>query len=393
MSTRVLCTNILLIGVALSFFSSNGTAASPTPKPPTVDVRSYVLMDYHSGQVLAEVNADERADPASLTKLMTAYVVFQELHTGKIQLSDNISVSEKAWRTSGSRTFIKVGTAVAAEALLKGMIIQSGNDASVALAEYVAGTEEAFADLMNRTGQRLGMSGTHFVNSTGLPHPEHYTTARDVALLLRAIIRDFPAYYAWYSEREFTYNGITQYNRNRLLGRDPSVDGGKTGYTESAGYCLATSAQRDGMRLISVVLGAKREKVRVDASQALLNYGFRFFTTQKLHEGNTALAEVRIWKGAATTLPLGLSQDLYATIPRGQEQHLSTAMNIQPYIQAPATQGASYGTVNVMLAEASIGEYPLIALAEVPAGGWWRRAVDQVILFIYSLFTWFSKTA
>lgn len=386
MMRRLLFSILLFTFITASLFWSHASGAPPTPKPPPLDVRSYILLDYHSGHVLAEANADERAAPASLTKLMTAYVVFQELRAGQIKLTDLAPVSEKAWRTTGSRTFIEVGTSVAVEELLKGMIIQSGNDASVALAEHIAGAEEGFADLMNRTGQRLGLNGTHFVNSTGLTHPDHYTTARDVAFLLRAIIRDFPEYYAWYSEREFTYNGITQHNRNRLLGRNPSVDGGKTGYTEAAGYCLATSAQRDGMRLISVVLGAKGEKAREDASQALLIYGFRFFESHKLYDGGTALTEVRIWKGASTKLPLGLEQDLYVTTLRGQRKDFQTALHIQPQILAPAAKDTPYGVMSVSLADTVIAERPLIALTEVPLGGWWRRLIDQIILFIYGLF-------
>jgi D-alanyl-D-alanine carboxypeptidase (penicillin-binding protein 5/6) len=317
---------------------------------------------------------------------MTAYVVFQELRDGKIQLSDQVLVSETAWRTSGSRTFIEVGSHVAVEDLLRGMIIQSGNDASVALAEYVAGTEEGFAELMNRTGQKLGLTNSHFVNSTGLPRPEHYTTARDVAALTRALIRDFPEYYSWYSEREFTYNGISQRNRNRLLARDPSVDGGKTGHTEAAGYCLVTSAQRDQMRLIAVVMGAEREQERISANQALLNFGFRFFRTRKLYEGNIPLTEVRIWKGASKILPLGVGQDLYVTVPRGQEENLETSLHLPPTIEAPAAKGEPYGMVSVVSTGNAIAEHPLIALQDVPKGGLWRRLIDYLILLVRSFF-------
>jgi len=380
-----------LVGVMVLLLCSATPATSPAPKPvkppqpPPVKVRNYILLDYHGGAVLAESQSEERAEPASLTKLMTAYVVFQELGAGRIQVTDQAVVSETAWRMTGSRTFLQLGAQVTIEDLLKGMIIQSGNDASVALAEHVAGSEEAFAELMNRAAQKLGMSGSHFVNSSGLPDPNHYTTAKDVALLMRAIIHDFPQYYTWYSQREFTYNGITQPNRNRLLDKDPSVDGGKTGHTDSAGYCLVTSAQREGMRLISVVLGAEREPIRVQATQALLNFGFRAFETHKLYEGNTALTEVRIWKGAQTQLPLGLNEPLYAMIPRGQRDNLQTAIQVQPYIEAPVAKGASYGTVKVVLAEKLLLEQPLVALQEIPRGGLWRRMMDWLSLSFRAL--------
>ncbi|HHO67602.1 MAG TPA: D-alanyl-D-alanine carboxypeptidase, partial [Gammaproteobacteria bacterium] len=264
-------------------------AAMPVPQAPAVKARAYLVEDFHSGQTIAAKNPDQRIEPASITKLMSAYVVFQEIRNGTLSLEDKVQISEKAWRTPGSRMFVEVGTQVSVADLMKGMIIQSGNDATVALAEKVAGTEASFASLMNHHAKRLGMDGSHFVNSTGLPDPQHYTTARDIARVARALIAEFPEYYQWYSERQFTYNGITQYNRNKLLWRDESVDGIKTGHTDSAGYCLVTSAKRDGMRLISVVLGTKSEEARADASQALLNYGFRFFETHKLYDANSKL--------------------------------------------------------------------------------------------------------
>ena len=264
-------------------------AATPVPKAPAVGAKGYLLEDFHSGQSIAEKNADQPMEPASITKLMTAYVVFTEIRNGSLGLSDKVRISEKAWRTEGSRMFVEVNTQVSVAELLKGMIIQSGNDATVALAEQIAGTEDSFAALMNHHAKELGMTKSNFVNSTGLPHKDHYTTARDIARISRAMIEEFPEYYQWYSEREFTYNEITQYNRNKLLWRDESVDGLKTGHTESAGYCLVTSAERDGMRLISVVLGTKSEEARADATQSLLNYGFRFFETHKLYDADNKL--------------------------------------------------------------------------------------------------------
>ena len=270
----------------------------PIPAPPQIGASSYMLMDFSSGRIIAESHADERVEPASLTKLMTAYTVFHALRQNQITLEDEVHVSEKAWRTEGSRMFIEVDTTVSVEDLLRGMIIQSGNDASVALAEHVAGTEDAFVGLMNQHAESLGMTGTSFMNTTGLPAEGHYVTARDIAMLSHAIVGEFPEYYGWYSEREFTYNGIRQHNRNSLLWRDESVDGLKTGHTDSAGYCLVTSAERSGMRLISVVTGTASTQAREDGSQALLNYGFRFYETHKLYSGGEEVTTARVWKGS-----------------------------------------------------------------------------------------------
>ncbi len=280
--------------IPLPFFTAS---AAIVPDAPSVGARAYILQDFDSGRVLAEVNADERMEPASLTKIMTAYVVFEELEQGKIAMEDQVLVSEKAWRMGGSKMFIEVDTKVSVEDLLKGLIIQSGNDASVALAEFIAGDEDAFADLMNQYAVRLGMTGTHFINASGLPHPEHYTTARDTATLAAAMIRDFPELYKIHAVKEYEYNGIVQHNRNKLLWRDESVDGLKTGHTESAGYCLVASAERDGMRLISVVMGSESERSRARESIALLSYGFRFFETHRLYGALEPLTEIRIWKG------------------------------------------------------------------------------------------------
>ncbi len=351
----------------------------PVPAAPSVGARSYVLMDYDSGQVLGESNADERMEPASITKLMTAYAVFRELRSGKIKMEDKVTISEHAWRTQGSRMFVEVNTQVPVQQLLLGMIVESGNDASVALAEQIAGSEEAFASLMNHYAKSLGLNNSHFVNATGLPDANHYASARDIATLTRAIIREFPEYYTMYSRREFTYNDITQHNRNLLLWRDKSVDGVKTGHTDSAGYCLVTSAQREGMRLITVVLGTKSEKSRADESLALLNYGFRFFETHKLYGAGETLNDARIWQGEQSTVPLGLAQDLYVTVPRGQYRQLSAEVVLDPSIKAPATKGRPYGTVRVSLSDKPLTERPLVALREVAEGGLWRRTVDAVL--------------
>lgn len=355
-------------------------AAIPVPAPPQLPAESYLLMDFHSGRTLVQHNSDQRVEPASITKLMTSYVVLKALEAGSIALDNKVLVSEKAWRTPGSRMFIEVGNRVSVENLMKGMIIQSGNDASVALAEHVAGSEGAFAELMNQYAARLGMENTHFVNATGLPAPEHYTTARDIARLARALIREFPDYYAWYSVQEFTWNGIRQSNRNALLYRDPSVDGIKTGHTDSAGYCLVTSALRDGMRLISVVMGTRSESARTDASQALLNWGFRFFETHRLYAAGEALTEARVWKGAAELVPVGLREDLYVTIPRGSYARLKPYMEVATQIIAPVGRQQPLGSVKVALGEDVVAERRLHALEAVPEGGLWRRAVDSILL-------------
>jgi D-alanyl-D-alanine carboxypeptidase (penicillin-binding protein 5/6) len=307
--------------------------------------------------------------------------VFRELANGNIALGDMVSISEKAWRTPGSRMFVEVGKQVSVENLLRGMIIQSGNDATVALAEFIAGSEETFAALMNRHAEELGLTSSHFMNSTGLPDQDHYMSARDIARLAAVLIREFPDYYAWYSEKEFTWNDITQYNRNKLLWRDDSVDGVKTGHTDSAGYCLVTSAEKEGMRLITVVLGTKSENARAEASQALLNYGFRFFETHKLYDTGTALTNARVWKGDSENVQLGLDRPLYATIPRGQYNSLDASMTVDNRITAPVTAGQSLGMVLVRLGEEVIAEQPLVALQGVSEGSFWQRIVDEAMLY------------
>lgn len=355
-------------------------AAGIIPSPPRLAAGGYLLMDFDSGQIITESNASEQLEPASLTKLMTAYTVFRELKAGNIQLSDQVRISEKAWRMGGSRMFIEVDTQVSVEELLKGMIIQSGNDASVALAEFVAGSEETFVALMNEHASRLGLSGTRFRNSTGMPEAEHLTTPHDMALLARALIAEFPEYYGWYSEKKYTYNKITQSNRNLLLFRDESVDGLKTGHTEAAGYCLVSSAKREGMRLISVVMGTKSEKARAQESQKLLNYGFRFYETHQLYAASEPLKQMRIWKGSSETLPLGLAEELYVTVPRGQYNDLKASMSVDQNIVAPVSQGQAFGTVNINLGEETLIQRPLVALEDVGEGSLWHNALDHVMM-------------
>jgi D-alanyl-D-alanine carboxypeptidase (penicillin-binding protein 5/6) len=354
----------------------------PMPAPPTLSASGYLLSDYHSGRMLAAQNEDERLEPASLTKIMTAYVVFNELKQGNLKLDDEVLVSEKAWRTPGSRMFIEVGKRVKVEDLLRGMIIQSGNDACVALAEHIAGSESTFAEVMNNHARRLGMSNTHFTNSTGLPDEDHYTTPADIAKVSAATIRDFPGYYAWYKEKEFFFNDIKQHNRNRLLWRDDSVDGIKTGHTEAAGYCLVASAKRDDMRLITVVMGTKGEEARAKASLALLNYGFRFYETHQLYANAEVVDEARIWKGAKDQLRLGVVNGLTVTIPRNQYKHLDARMNIDAKIMAPITEGTLVGHVIVNLNETEVARVPLVALETIDEGGLWQQIRDSVLLWL-----------
>ncbi len=363
------------------FAASQGFADIPIPTAPSVDARAYIVVDYRTGKVLASQDAVARLEPASLTKLMTAYIVFQELKDGKLKLDEPVMVSEHAWRSEGSRTFIELGKPVTLELLILGMIVQSGNDATIALAERVAGTEETFVQMMNANAKRLGMVGTHFENSSGLPSAQHYTTARDMSLLARAMIHDFPQYYKYYSVREFEHNGIKQQNRNGLLGRDPSVDGLKTGHTESAGFCLVTSALRDGMRLISVVLGSGSMKGRENASAALLNYGFTFYDTKLVVKGGSALASARVWKAARSPVDVGIKDDLYVTVPRGQANDIKTAVDLTPRLIAPLTTGSDVGQLRVLAGGQTLVTLPVRPLQEVAAGGWWRRLIDTIRLW------------
>lgn len=354
---------------------------APTPPPPSITGTAWLLMDYATGQILAGDNIDARVEPASITKVMTSYVAAAELKAGKIHADDQVTISENAWRnggagTDGSTSFLPLGSQVKFDDLLHGMIVQSGNDASIAIAEHVAGSEEAFASLMNQYAQRLGMTGSHFVNAHGLSDPEHYSTAHDIALLSQALIRDFPAEYAYYKLKEFTFNNIRQHNRNTLLWRDASVDGIKTGHHSAAGYCLAASALRDGQRLISVVMGSSSEKQRTDDSQALLNWGFRFFETRTLYAAAAPVADVKLWKGKADTVALGLVAPLRITIPRGRYADLKPSMDVPAQLLAPVSKGQNVGTLRVSLDDKVLVERPLVALDDIAEGGLFKRLSD-----------------
>ena len=361
-------------------------AQSIVPAPPQLVAKSYVLMDAASGNILVESNGNEALPPASLTKLMTAYIATLEIRRGQIKESDMVRISERAWRTGGSRMFIEVGKEVSVDDLLHGIIIQSGNDASVAIAEHVAGSEDAFADMMNSTAERLGLSNSHFMNATGLPDPEHYSSAMDMAKLARAIIYEDQAHYEIYKQKEFFWNGIKQPNRNLLLWRDKTVDGLKTGHTEEAGYCLVASAVRDGMRLIAVVFGTNSEQARAAETQKLLTYGFRFFETQTFYQKGAELTQSQVWKGEQNMVKAGLAEDLTLTVGRGQLQKLKASMTLQSPLIAPIKQGQAIGQVEVKLDDQVLHSAPLIALEEVSEGGFFRRIWDGLRLFFFNLF-------
>ncbi len=369
--------NVLLLLLASALFTHNA-AAVVEPQAPKLSATAYILVDFNSNKIIADKKIDMRVEPASLTKMMSTYVIEHELQRGNINLSDEVLISKKAWKMPGSRMFIEVNTKVTVKKLLKGIVIQSGNDATVAMAEYIAGSEEAFVSLMNEHAHQLGLKDTHYVNTTGLPHKDHYTTARDLATLVAAMIRDFPEHYDWYSEKVFTYNGIKQYNRNKLLWQDKYVDGVKTGHTESAGYCLAASAIRDGMRLISVVLGTKSERARATESQKLLTFGFRFYETHRLYEANTDLTTAHVWKGELEKLPLGLAEDLWITIPRGLYGSLKASMSLDTKIVAPVKQGGVFGTVDVKLEGKPFITRDLVALKEIKEGGFIGGLLDEI---------------
>jgi serine-type D-Ala-D-Ala carboxypeptidase (penicillin-binding protein 5/6) len=383
--SRLACVLLTAFAAVPCLAETPAPAAAPTsiPSAPQVDARAYIVVDYRTDKILAAKDAVARMEPASLTKLMTAYIVFQELSIGKLKLDEPVVVSEHAWRSEGSRTFIELGKPVSIQDLILGMIVQSGNDATIALAERIAGTEETFAQMMNANAKRLGMVGSHFENSSGLPSPQHYTTSRDLSLLANAIIREYPQYYKWFSVREFEHNGIKQQNRNGLLEKDPTVDGLKTGHTDSAGYCLVTSALRDGMRLVSVVMGSTSMKSRENASAALLNYGFTFYDTKLVVKGGAVLATARVWKGQFPSVDLGIKDDLYITLPRG-ETGVRTAADVQPRLIAPLALDAAVGTLHVSAGTQTLATLPLHPLKNVPAGGWWRRLIDTIRL-------WFVK--
>jgi len=356
--------------------------AQATP-PPQVIGRAWVVADVSSGQILAAEKPDERFEPASLTKLMTAYLVFAALREKKLALEDPVSVSEKAWRASGSRMFIEPKRPVTVDELIRGMVVQSGNDACIALAERIAGSEEAFAGLMNREAERLGMKNSKYMNASGLPDPQHYSTARDLYLLASALIRDFPEQYAqYYSQREYRYNGITQVNRNRLLWLDNTVDGMKTGFTEAAGYCLVASSKRGPRRLLSVLLGSTSESTRAQESQKLLNWGFQFFDAVRLYAGGAPVKEIEVFKGAKPALKAGFRTDLVVAVPKGQGDKLKAELLSLSPLVAPVAEGARVGNLRVTLEGKPVGEYPVVALEAVPEAGFFGRAWDTLRLWL-----------
>ncbi|WP_101759733.1 D-alanyl-D-alanine carboxypeptidase family protein [Oceanicoccus sp. KOV_DT_Chl] len=359
------------------------------PAPPAINGSGYILIDANSGKVITEKNADERLPPASLTKLMTSYVLSYELEQGNVANSDLVTISKNAWAQNpifagSSLMWIEVGKQVTLGDLHRGVVISSGNDATVAVAEHLAGSELAFADVMNQHAQTLGMTNSHFVNSHGLPDPDHYMTARDLATLSKAILK-YPDEYALYSEPDYTYNNIRQTNRNRLLWKDDSVDGLKTGYTKEAGYCLVTSAERNGMRLVSVVMGANSQSGREKETQKLLAYGFRYFETHQLYSTGDELAETKLWAGSKDLFKLGVERDIHLTIPRGQHKEIKAVMNLNEVIKAPVTKGKEYGELVITLQGEELLREPLLALESVEAGGFFKRLWDAVALFFSQL--------
>jgi D-alanyl-D-alanine carboxypeptidase (penicillin-binding protein 5/6) len=362
---------------------------APVPPPPDVDGKSWVLMDYATGQILASKEPDLRVEPASITKIMTDYVVSAEVANGKVHMTDPVTISERAWRgggagTDGSTSFLKLNSQVPLKDLLYGLIIQSGNDAAIALAEHTAGSEEAFAGLMNAYAKQIGMVNSNFENASGYPIANHYTTAHDIAILSRALIHDFPEDYAISAIKQFEWNGIKQGNRNTLLWRDPSVDGIKTGHTAAAGFCLAASAKQGDSRMIAIVMGASSEKARADSAMALLSYGFRFYETHKLYDASKPLATPKLWKGEANQLPIGVAEDVQVTVKRGDYDKLKATMDIPSTLIAPFKKGQQVGTLRVTLADQPVQTIPLIALNDAPQCGFFGRLWDSILLWFHS---------
>ncbi len=381
----------IFLSLTLLGASSAWANQAPLPAPPQLAAKSYVLMDGASGNILVENNGDERLPPASLTKLMTAYIATLEIRNGKISEQDKVTISEHAWRTGGaasggSTMFLPVNSQATVGELLHGVIIQSGNDASIAIAEHIAGSEDAFADMMNATAERLGMKNSHFMNATGLPNPEHYSSAHDMAILARAIINEDAEHYAIYSQKEFLWNNIKQPNRNLLLWRDRTVDGLKTGHTQEAGFCLVASAVRDGARMITSVFGTDSESARAAETQKLLTYGFRFFETRTFYQKGTELAQAPVWKGQTSQVKAGLAQDLTLTLPKGQLEKLQASMTLNPQITAPIAQGDVIGKVEVKMGDQVVHSADLVALEAVEEGGFFRQLWDSIRLFFYGLF-------
>ncbi|GGY61751.1 D-Ala-D-Ala carboxypeptidase [Cellvibrio zantedeschiae] len=367
-----------------------GATPAPTvsiPEAPALAATGYILIDGETGEVLAQNNADQRLPPASLTKMMSSYLVIDELIRGRINETNMVNISVKAWKMEGSRMYVKEGTQVSVIDLLRGEIIQSGNDATVALAEYVGGNEDAFVDLMNKKALELGMKSTHYQNAAGLPAPEHYTTARDLAVLARAVIYNHPQHYPLYAEKEFKYNNIRQPNRNKLLYLDPTVDGLKTGHTEEAGYCLVASSKREGTRLIAVVLGTKSDNARAEETQKLLAYGFRYFETVSLYKANTEITKARVWSGKAPEVVLGLPKDVRMTLPRGHLDNVKANVHVNETINAPILAGQELGSLTIELDGKVINTQPLVALQPVEEASFFARMWDKIKLFFRGLFS------
>ena len=392
MTTQRLIAALFLWPLLASGADSVPIAPATKPRPPEINAAAYILVDYDTGDVLAEKDADARVPPASLTKIMTSYIAAREIESGRIHMSDDVPISINAWKHAApeqqqSAMFIREGTTVKLEDLLRGVIIQSGNDATVAVAEYVAGSEDAFVALMNQQAKALGMLGTHFVNSDGLPDPEHYSTVRDLAMLARALIRDYPQHYAIYSEKSFRYNNIDQPNRNRLLWRDRTVDGVKTGHTKEAGYCLIASSLRDGMRLISVVMGTNSDEARTRENAKLLSFGYRFYETRKLYDRGVALRTNEVWFGKENEVQLGVAAPVYVTIPRGRYDDLKPEMDVARVVKAPFAAGDSFGELRVSLDDKPVVKAPMTALSAVDEAGWLKRLWQHIYLFFRELFS------
>ena len=373
--------------IILSTSNLSFAASRLIPYPPELAAKSWILLDARSGHVIVEYNTDEQLPPASLTKMMTSYIAAEQIESGNISLDDDVLISKKAWRKGGSKMYIREGTRVSMDDLIKGIIIQSGNDASIAVSEHIAGSEDAFADLMNQTAASLDMKNSHFMNATGWPAKNHYTTAGDLAKLAKAIIYDHPDHYVTYAEKEFTYNKIRQPNRNKLLWRDASVDGLKTGHTEEAGYCLVASAKRNNTRLISVVMGTKSEEARAAESQKLLTYGFRFFESVKSYSAQEEIVESKIWMGAKDTIKLGTVDDIWLTIPRGSEKDIKAELDFPSELRAPLKAGDSIGTLKLMLGDEVLHESPLAALEEIEKSGFFKQIWHSIMLFFMGLVT------
>ena len=377
----------LLFLLSIALFHAAIAAPRMIPAPPQLATEGHILLDAATGTVIVEENAEMRLPPASLTKIMTSYIIASEVEQGRISLEDLVPISVKAWKMEGSRMFIREGTQVKVSDLIRGIVIQSGNDASVAMAEFIAGDEQAFADIMNQVAKKLGMTRTHFKNATGLPDEDHYTTAKDLSLLARALIRDYPAHYKIYKEKYFSYNDIRQANRNSLLWRDDAIDGMKTGHTDAAGFCLVASAEKAGMRLVSVVMGATSERARSTESQKLINYGFRYFESVKLYEGFESLRRVKVWGGLHESLDVGIEAPAQLTIPSGARAALSAEVTLDPVIKAPVSQGQTLGLLRISLEGETLLERPVVALNAVDEAGFVSSLIDEASLFFLSLFS------